>query len=564
MTEKAQAVPDTQYAVQLIGPSELRLNTEKEVYQPGPTQVLAKVEAVGLCFSDLKLLKQFTGHARKSEIKGGLTQDELAEIPSYVPGEQPTVPGHECVCRIVAVGDQVKHHKVDERCIVQADYRALPTAAANAAFGYNFEGALQEYVLLDERVVVDPHTGERYLIPAGDNMSASAVALVEPWACVEDSYVNPERQTIKAGGKLLVMADAGREVKGVSDAFSGDGAPEEVTVVAAEESQVKAVESLGIKTQKADEVASLPDEAFDDIVYFGTDKATIEALNDKLASRGIINIVTGGGKIGELVNVGVGRVHYGLTRWIGTQSDNASESYSRIPAHGELRKGDKVAVIGAGGPMGQMHVIRNVCSGIEGISIIGTDFDESRLESLMEKAGPMAESNSVSLKMVNPEKEKLQEKFNYYAIMAPVGALVADAIVNSAEGCLINIFAGIPAPVKHEMDLDTYIANRCFMFGTSGSVIEDMKIVLRKVESGQLNTNASVDAVCGMAGATEGIKAVENRTMAGKIIVYPSLRDMGLIPLSKLQEELPEVAARLEDGSWSQAAEEELLRSAAE
>jgi hypothetical protein len=28
--------------------------------------MLAKVEAVGLCFSDLKLLKQFSEHSRKS------------------------------------------------------------------------------------------------------------------------------------------------------------------------------------------------------------------------------------------------------------------------------------------------------------------------------------------------------------------------------------------------------------------------------------------------------------------------------------------------------------------
>ena len=66
------------------------------------------------------------------------------------------------------------------------------------------------------------------------------------------------------------------------------------------------------------------------------------------------------------------------------------------------------------------------------------------------------------------------------------------------------------------------------MFGTSGSVIEDMRIVLRKVESGQLDSNRSLDAVSGMAGATDGIKAIENRTLAGKIIVYPMLHDVPL------------------------------------
>ena len=70
--------------------------------------------------------------------------------------------------------------------------------------------------------------------------------------------------------------------------------------------------------------------------------------------------------------------------------------------------------------------------------------------------------------------------------MAPVGAMVADAVKHSAAGCLINIFAGIPAPTRHELDMDTYIAHGCFMFGTSGSTIRDMKIVLEKVEAGPL------------------------------------------------------------------------------
>jgi hypothetical protein len=89
-----------------------------------------------------------------------------------------------------------------------------------------------------------------------------------------------------------------------------------------------------------------------------------------------------------------------------------------------------------------------------------------------------------------------------------------------------------------------------------------MKIVLQKVQSGVLNTNASVDAISGMAGATDGIRAVEERTLAGKIIVYPCMHDTGLIPLDELEKHFPTVAAKLDDGQWTQEAEEELLRQA--
>ena len=551
-------LPKTQHAVQLVGPGELKLNTSKPVETPGPHQVLGKVESVCLCFSDLKLLKQFSQHPRKSNVIGGLTPEVLKEISSYVPGDKPTVPGHETVIRIVAIGDQVKHHKVGERCLVQTDYRAFPTAGSSSAFGYNFEGALQEYVIMDERVIVDPANGERFLIPVPENLGASAVALVEPWACVEDSYVTPERQTIKAGGKLAVVVDSDHKLNGLVESFSPKGKPASISVVCADKS-CRDLEKLGVPVTRVASAADLPNESFDDIVYFGHDRRVIEILNDKLGLCGIINIITAGHKIGQVVSVGVGRVHYGMTRWIGTTSGSASESYKVIPATGEVRAGDSICVVGAGGPMGQMHVLRDVSIPQPGMTLVAVDFDDTRLASLLEKAEPLAKANKIALKSVNPKNQELTGPFSYNVVMAPVGALVVDAIKNSAKGCLINIFAGIPAPVRHELDLDTYIANKCFMFGTSGSTIRDMKIVLEKVVAGTLDTNRSVDAISGMAGAIEGLAAVENRTLAGKIVIYPMLHDLGLTPLSKLGEVLPKVAAQLDHGNWTAEAEKTLV-----
>jgi NADPH:quinone reductase-like Zn-dependent oxidoreductase len=180
-------IPASQTAIQLVGPDKLILNRNKAVHAAGSYQILAKVEAVGLCFSDLKLLKQFDKHVRKSEILGGIDKSVLPEIPSYCPGQMPTVPGHEAVCTIVAVGDKVKHHQIGQRVLLQTDYRWLKTAASNAAFGYNFEGALQQYVLMDERVIIEPGTGESFLIPVPNHLSASSAALVEPWAA-EDCW----------------------------------------------------------------------------------------------------------------------------------------------------------------------------------------------------------------------------------------------------------------------------------------------------------------------------------------------------------------------------------------
>ena len=108
-------IPQSQRAIQLVGLDQLKINDAKPVFTPGPHQVLCRVEVCGLCFSDLKLLKQFSGHARKSEVKTGVTAAALAEMPNYVPGDKPTVPGHETVVRVVAVGGQVQKAKVGGR-----------------------------------------------------------------------------------------------------------------------------------------------------------------------------------------------------------------------------------------------------------------------------------------------------------------------------------------------------------------------------------------------------------------------------------------------------------------
>jgi hypothetical protein len=83
--------------------------------------------------------------------------------------------------------------------------------------------------------------------------------------------------------------------------------------------------------------------------------------------------------------------------------------------------------------------------------------------------------------------------------------------------------------------------------------------VLAKVESGALDTNLSVAAVCGLEGALDGMRAIEERRISGKIIVYPSCREFGLVKLEEMGERLPGVAKLLNRGVWTGEAERALL-----
>ena len=558
---KERPIPATEHAIQIVDAGRTVHNREKRVPKPGPYQILVEMEACGICFSDTKLLHAFTGHPRKSEVLSGLPPEVLAGIPSYVPGPLPTVPGHEPVGYIVAVGDRVRRHRVGERCLIQTDYRHLPTKAANAAFGYNFEGGLQEYVLLDERMIIEPGTDERFLIPVGAEPSASAVALVEPWACVEASYVYRERQGLLSGGRLLVVADAGHSVTGLETLFES-ARPAQLTALVADAAQRRAIEATGLRVTSAVDLAGVASQGFDDIVYFGADAATIEVLQDRLAFRGLIDIVTGGTSIDRPVAVDVGRVHYDLTRWTGTTGAFPTDGYAAIPADGEVRAGDRMGVIGAAGPMGLMHVVRAASAGWKNLSIAGIDIDDARLEHLERAAGPIARLRGVELTVANSRTGEVAPGFSYVALMVPAPALVGQAVTLAGSGCRINIFAGFATGTRAEVDLDRYIERHCYFLGTSGSGIADMKAVLRKVEGGELDTNISLDAGCGFEGVADALAAVEGRTASGKIMVYPSLPDLGLVRLSELDELYPTVAAALDGGRWTKAAEEELLRVA--
>jgi threonine dehydrogenase-like Zn-dependent dehydrogenase len=576
MTKTMAALPQTQHALQLTGPDSLVLNTSKKVLMPARHQILCRVEAVGLCFSDLKLLRQFSHHPRKGQITSGIDQQVLKEIPSYVPGEAPTVPGHETTLTIEALGPGVEGFKTGQRYILQPDYRWLHTTGSNAAFGYNFEGALQEYVLFDERVITSPQ-GQSMLFPVSHRPSASAAALVEPWACVEDAYAANQRQKIKSDGLMLVVADAPVAENVLAAFFDRYGKPAQVTWL----SKFPTPLALDVALTKAQNFSQLGDASYDDCIYFGSHAKTVEALFAKLAPHGLFNIVLCGGRFGSDVTTPVGRLHYAGLRIIGTAGIDPAESMQYIPQSGEIRPADRVNVVGAAGPIGTMHVIRNICRGIEGVSIFAADVDENRLSALSKIAGPLAEKNSVRYKACNPLKEKAalsrrhvsakrsedgsgaksEDDFDYIILMVPAAELVAASIKTAAHGAIINVFAGIPELVSAKLDLDAYISKKLYFIATSGSVPEDMQQVLAKVESRSLDTNVSVAAVCGLDGAADGIRAVENRSIVGKIIVYPACKGLGLTTLEKLAEKLPKVADCLNNGLWTKEAELKLLQA---
>ncbi|MCL2735566.1 MAG: alcohol dehydrogenase catalytic domain-containing protein [Propionibacteriaceae bacterium] len=532
----------TQYAVQITGPDRIEINRAMPVPTIGPRQLLLRIDACGICFSDTKLMHAFASHPRKTPIRSGLTPDEVAQIPTYRPGAQPVVPGHEPVARIAAVGDEVTRFQVGQRVLVQTDYRHIPTVASNAAFGYDFDGALEEMALVDERMVIDPATDQSYLIPVGEEASSSAIALIEPWACVETAYAWTERTGLRRGGSLLVVVDPGCEPEGLDD-------------LVAEAAVARRVDCPG--------GASIPsDGAFDDIIYCGADAATVEALGARLGKGGLMTIVACGRTFDREVHIDAGRIHYDLIRYAGTTGNRVRDGVAWIPTTCEVRPFDRIAVIGAAGPMGLMHAVRAVTIGVDGVTLDAVDVDQDRLDRLSEVLTPIASRTGVAARIANSAQDPLRSGYTYLALMVPSPALLCQAIGLAGPGAIVNAFAGFAVGTMAAVDMQALLENRVYLVGTSGSRIEDMVTVLGRVQAGIVDTNISLDAITGMAGVPAAIDSVDKRTSHGKIMVYPWAHDLGLIRLDEMAEKLPEVAAAMVDGGWTRQAELVLERVA--
>ena len=100
--DKAWSVPKTMKAWVLGGPEELRL-VDKPVPEPGPAEVLVRVDAVAICGTDVEILT-----------KG---------LPAWVGGGLPFhknyTPGHEYMGTVVKLGASVDEFKAGDRIAVE-------------------------------------------------------------------------------------------------------------------------------------------------------------------------------------------------------------------------------------------------------------------------------------------------------------------------------------------------------------------------------------------------------------------------------------------------------------
>jgi D-arabinose 1-dehydrogenase-like Zn-dependent alcohol dehydrogenase len=315
-------------------------------------------------------------------------------------------------------------------------------------------------------------------------------------------------------------------------------------------------------------IDDVPNGPFDDIVMLGPRSASVVSrAADALAFRGVLNIVADEPLDGA-VEIDIGRLHYHYTAYVGTTGLDVGTAYGEARNRAELRSNGVTLVVGAAGPMGQMHIERALRLRNGPRTVIGVDPNAERLALAQERLRPTAVETRRHLVMAAGAEdlgdlvrtETAGRGADDVIVTAPtIDAVRAADAVMAADGMLV-MFAGLPVGTRAPVALSRVFLNGAQYTGTSGSRIADQELVVRKTVAGELAPGRAVAAVGSMEAAPEGLRALMENRYAGKIVIFPQLRGLPLTSLSDLAAQDPQLAAALGDGgTWTTAAEAALF-----
>jgi threonine dehydrogenase-like Zn-dependent dehydrogenase len=530
--------------------------------EPGDDQLLVRIDSVGICFSDVKVMRQGGAHPK-------LYNRDLTKEPGRL--------GHEVSLTVIKVGEDLQdQYTPGQRLAVQPD---IYQDGKSTAYGYTIPGGLIQYHLIGPEVL-DTDEGA-CLLPLEGGMSYAAASLLEPWGCVLAAYTQRRRLNPKQGGTMWMVGFPGDERAYQFSAGLEAPArivltdvPDSVKALAAQ-TDAELIERDGLDPA---DYAQLSQEltqgaGFDDIVVLNPRSAeTVSKIARHIARRGTMNMV-GQTPLDGLVDADVGRLHYDYIAFVGNQGPDIAASYGEARNRAELKSGGTALFIGAGGPMGQMHVQRAIEMPDGPSVLIATEINPDRLNALEKQFVPLAEEHGLKLHVFDSGRDDISLKdfvmdltdnqgADDVVISVPIPAVTAEAAtLMNADGMLV-LFAGMPTGTLVPLDLSNVYMYNAQYTGTSGLTIDDQAAVMHRAEEGSLSPGRMVAAIGGMETVPEAIQAVIDGTYPGKIVVFPQIHDLPLMGLDELKDKLPDVAEKLGPCDvWTDQAEQVLIEN---
>lgn len=523
--------------------------TREDVPAVGADELLTRVDAVGICASDAKMIKLGDAYPL---FRGR----DLATNPARL--------GHELALTVVKVGDNLRRrYQVGQRLALQPD---VYFQSRRRAIGSTMPGGMTAYMAIN-RALLQGDDGA-CLLPVADGLAYADVALSEPWACVLAAY-RPFRRLDPLPGGLLWIS-------GHSGGFDIDFDLEARLVIA---SDVSAKTRAQLR-QRAREVIwadgiSAPQIAqeygtgngIDDIILLEPSARQICLAQRALARRGTLTIASRN-PAGRLP-IDISRIHYDFIGIIGANASSLASAYGEARNRSELAPGGLLLIHGGGGPLGQMHLERALNLAAAPRTILVTNRGVERLRALRARFAQLAAERGIRLITISPTEQPgrlenlIADRGGCDDIMMMFPSLEETRRLPALlkAGGVINLFAGLPPGNEISLASDKLIRDRCQVIGTSGSSLEDQARVLANTANGQFAPASSVSAVGGLQAVKEAIIAINERRYSGKIVLYPALHPLPLTSLPDLGRRFPALRQRLGRGEvWTKAAEEALFR----
>jgi threonine dehydrogenase-like Zn-dependent dehydrogenase len=525
--------------------------------EPNADQILVRIDTVSICFSDVKILKQGGGHPK-------LYNRNLTVEPTRL--------GHEVSLTIIKVGKNLagKYHP-GQRLAVQPD---IYQQGMSTAYGYTIPGGLVQYHCIGKEVL-ETDAGA-CLLPVEEGMGYAESALLEPWGCVVAAYTQRRRLDPKADGTMWIIGNADDSSFTFSKSLDAPATIILTDVPASVKKLVSATKANIVEKNNVNDYEALSKEltdgkGFDDIVMLNPTSAEVVGNVARfIARRGTLNIV-GTKPLEDLTSVDLGRLHYDYIAFVGNNSTDIAASYGEARNRCELRAGGVTVFIGAGGPMGQMHVQRALELPDGPKTVIATEISDERLQTLVNMFAPLAKKNGRDLFIFNPTTSK--QSFHEFVMEATKGQGADDVVVSvpvaglmeegdtvmKQDGMMV-LFAGVPNGTMGKVNLSNVYLSNAQYTGTSGLTIHDQSSVMERRLSGTLSPGRSVAAIGGIETAAEAIQSVMDSKYPGKVVIFPQIHNLPLTSLKELKDRLPEVAAKLgSDQMWTNEAEEALI-----
>jgi threonine dehydrogenase-like Zn-dependent dehydrogenase len=301
------------------------------VPRPGPRQLLARVDAAGICTSVNKLIDQGAEHPL---------------MHGWDPAAHPAIVGDEGVVTIVDVGaDLASAWTVGQRCAVQPAVDLAPInhleryadhgrGVAKIAVGYSLPGLLAEYILIPEEVL---EAGCLLRLP-DDSLPAGHAAIAEPISCIISAHAhhmhlsqpdrtNPRTATagLKRGGVTVIIGAGPMGRIHVDLAIAAR--PRVIIATARRQERLQwlhdtfgaRAEAVGVELitvnartgDLAETVRRVSNEAgADDLIVTAADGQLMESVQHLLARYGVLDLFAGLPPGKEIIGIDERFVHY--------------------------------------------------------------------------------------------------------------------------------------------------------------------------------------------------------------------------------------------------------------